>query len=231
MIVSGTGTCTQFPTATSTIKNGILKSITLTGGVCSKAPTLSISAPQVTATAVVNENAARTASITNSGFGYLGAPEVKVTATAAACTTRPTATTTIMNSKVTAVTLSQNAFCTGKPTLTIDPPMIPATATVTKKDDSHFTVNVTENGAGYAAKPLITVTGTTCAVIPRAVVTMDADKIGGITLEGAVKCPTAPTIAIEKPDRIGVLTTIENTEVAGTVYSVNPVTATATMTR
>lgn len=79
--------------------------------------------------------------------------------------------------------------------------MIPATATVTKIDDTHFTVTVTENGAGYITKPLITVTSTTCAVIPRAVVTMNGDKIGTIVLEGGV-CATAPTITIEKPDRI-----------------------------
>jgi hypothetical protein len=212
----------------------MVKSITLTGGTCTSAPTLTISAPQITATAIVNENAARTATVTNSGSGYLGTPDIKVTpriGTATVCTTPPTATATVANGKVTAVTLSQNAFCTGKPTLSIDPPMIPATATVTKIDDSHFTVNLTENGAGYVAKPLVTVTGTTCAVIPRAVATMNADKIGSITLEGGVKCTTAPTITIEKPDRIGVLTEITTTEIPASIYSVNPITATATITR
>lgn len=82
------------------------------------------------------------------------------------------------------ITLS-GGFCSGKPTLTIDPPTIPATATVTRDQTTkNFIVTINERGAGYATKPFIAVVGTGCTITPRIkTVTMQSDKIQTIELE------------------------------------------------
>lgn len=63
--VTGTGKCSVFPTATAQVEYGIIQSISLTGGTCTQAPTITIPAPNTLAQAVVNENAARTVTITD----------------------------------------------------------------------------------------------------------------------------------------------------------------------
>lgn len=112
---------------------------------CTSAPTLTVGAPKITATATVNDNAAKTATVTNNGFGYIGAPAIKVTATSTVCPQLPVATAIVANGMVTNVVLT-GGTCITKPTLTINPPFIDAKATVTKLGET-LSVNLTEKGA------------------------------------------------------------------------------------
>lgn len=66
----------------------------------------------------------------------------------------------------------------------MDLPTIQATATVIKNSTTSFSVNINENGAGYATKPFVAVVGTGCTITPRIKsVTMNSDKIQAIELE------------------------------------------------
>jgi hypothetical protein len=232
--VAGTGKCSVFPTATATVENGIVKTVTLSGGTCTAAPTLTISAPDVTAKATVADNAATSVTMTEKWFGYIGVPDVLVTATAAVCQTKPTATATVSNGIVTGITLS-GGFCVGRPTLTIDDPTIPAKATILTTGAGATmeiqSVRIDEKGAGYATTPAVTIVSTSCAVLPRPVVTMNGDKIASIQLVGAYKCTTVPTITIEAPNKIWVSATTQAHTLPTNVYHVNRVKAVATFTK
>lgn len=101
------------------------------------------------------------------------------------CSAKPTATATVANGVVTGITLS-GGFCIGKPTLTIDEPTIPAKATILTAGSGATmeiqSVRIDEKGAGYVTTPAVTITSTSCAVLPRPVVTMNGDKIESIQL-------------------------------------------------
>ena len=89
-------------------------------------------------------------------------------------------------------------------------------------------VRIDEKGAGYATVPNVDVTSTSCAILPRPVVTMNGDKIQSIQLIGGYKCTTVPTILIEAPNKLRVPTTIQPYSLPDNIYPVNTVQATAT---
>jgi hypothetical protein len=140
------------------------------------------------------------ATVTNRGFGYVDAPTVTVGNVG--CTTKPIATAVVWNGTVTRVNLTKGV-CQKKPTLTINPPVIPAIGTIVKDANGKYTVNLSNKGAGYVTKPLITINAPRCNVTPNTIVTMDGDKVGNITLTGPIglnsdfSCTTTPTIVIE----------------------------------
>lgn len=81
--------------------------------------------------------------------------------------------------------------------------MIPAKATIVKDAAGKYTVNISEKGAGYVTKPLITINAPKCNITPNATVTMDGDKVGTIVLNNPTglnsdfSCTATPTIVIE----------------------------------
>lgn len=174
------------------IIDGMLTDPITFDGVCTTLPTFVIPAPQVqaTATMVLDANKKPTSiNVTNPGGGYIFTPNITIAA--GKCTGTITPVVEMINGYIKKIdlTVSNDAVCSAVPTLTLEKPSDPATATAAKTfpDTNNpgidkFIVELTKPGIGYKIAPRVTVTGA-CKVYPHPVVTLEGTKVKTIELK------------------------------------------------
>lgn len=166
-----TGSVGPVATAAATLNNvggtatGTVTAIAITAGgtgyTAIPAVTFSPSAIQALATVALTGTPATTttATVTNAGSGYTVAPAVTVVG--GTCTVTPTATATVVNFAVTAVTFSASN-CTVAPTVSIAAPLgVTATGTAVISGGAVTSITIGTGGTAYTNTPSITIAGPT----------------------------------------------------------------------
>jgi hypothetical protein len=221
--------------ATATLTDGVITGLTVVGsggfGYTSP-PTVTLAPPHAnsnttaTATAAVGSGALTGITPVAGGSGYASPPSVSVSPPTDTATA--TANASLVNGRVTGITLAQAGgfYTTTAPTITIEPPPASVTATASATvglDKTLSGISVNNGGYYYDTAPAVTVDPPTLDTATATAV-MTGDTVTGIQINSSgSNYSTAPTVIIA-PQPSAQATAIAALSPTKTIAGITPVT-------